>query len=216
MNLKERLALRKVATYRISHFERRYLKRHMNACKAIIDGAETKINYLPEMVNFYAGDCPGHKGQPKKDYGFRAPMTWYTFNTIIVSLHTAWREIHPYPFEENDIVYPGKYVDQLDELSARILSLSQMAVSFFGMDKTIDHAAHVIFDKEEEIPPLYISHFEIMIKYLKRYVKDHAFDSLCLFTPRSLQLAKQLIDYEESTRNAGPTVPLKTESEDSL
>lgn len=215
MNLKERLALRKVATYKIGYLERKYLKRRMNACRAIIEGAETKINYLPELIYFYNNGSPGHKGQPKKDSGFRAPMAWYTFNNIVVGLHTAWREIHPYPFEENDIVYPGKYVEQLDELSAKILSLSQMAVNFFGLDKTIEHVAHVIFDKNE-IPPLYISHFEIMVKYLKRYVKDHAFDSLCLFTPRSLQLAKQLIDYEESTRHADPVVPLKTESEEPL
>lgn len=215
MNLKERLALRKVATYRIGWIERRYLKRKMESCRSIIKGVETKINYLPELVYFYEENSSKIKQKSTDTSQFRTPLTWDTFNTIILSLRIAWNEIHPYPFTENDIVYPGKYVEELDELSEYILSLTDTAVRLFGLDLVIDYAAHIVFD-EKSIPPMYLSHFEIMIKYLKRYVKDHTFDSLKIFTPRMLELAKQLIQYAETTRNIDPIVPLKTESEDSL
>lgn len=214
MNLKERLALRKVATYRISWIERKYLKRKMESCRSILNRVETKINYFPELMYFYEENSTKSK-QSMDTSKFRTPILWDTFNTIILSLRTAWNEIHPYPFKENDIVYPGKYVEQLDKLSEDILSLTEMVVHLFGLDIIIDHAAHIIFD-EKMIPPMYISHFEIMIKYLKRYVKDHTFDSLEIFTPRMLELARELIQYAETTRNIDPIVPLKTESEDSL
>ena len=215
MNLRERLALRRVATYRIGWIERKYLKRKMESCRSILKGVETKINYFSELMYFYEENFTNIKQQTINTSQFRTPLTWDTFNTVILSLHTAWNEIHPYPFKENDIVYPGKYVEELDELSEYILRLTYTAVRLFGLDLVIDYAAYIVFD-EKSIPPMYISHFEIMIKYLKRYVKDHTFDSLKIFTPRMLVLANQLIQYAETTRNIDLIVPLKTESEDSL
>lgn len=215
MNLKEQLALRKVATYRIGWIERKFLKRKMESCRSILRGVETKINYLPELVYFYAENSSKITQTPIDTSQFRTSLTWDTFNTIILSLRTAWNEIHPYPFTENDIVYPGKYVEELDELSEYILSLTDTAVRLFGLEPVIDHAAHMVFD-EKSIPFMHIYHFDIMIKYLKRYVKDHTFDSLKIFTPHMLELAKQLIQYAETTRNIDPIVPLKTESEVSL
>ena len=206
MNLKERLALRKVATYRINWIERKYLKRRMDACSTILTRVETKVDNLSGILNI----------SNEIDTLYRSPLLWYTFNNIIICLHTAWNEIHPYPFKENDIVYPGKYVDEMDTLSSSILGLVQTVVIEFKLDAVIEYSAHLIFDKQDVVPPLYVSHFEIMIKYLKRYVKDHTFDPLKIFTPRMLELANQLIQYAETNRNIYPIKPLKTESEDSL
>ena len=206
MNLKERLALRKVATYRINRIERKYLKRRMDACSTILTRVETKVDNLSGILNI-SNDI---------DTLYRSPLLWSTFNNIIICLHTAWNEIHPYPFKENDIVYPGKYVDEMDALSSSILGLVQTAVIEFKLDAVIEYSAHLIFDEQDVVPPLYVSHFEIMIKYLKRYVKDHSFDPLCLFTPASLKSAKKLIEYAESSESYETSVPLKTESEDSL
>ena len=206
MNLKERLALRKVATYRINWIERKYLKRRMDACSTILTRVETKVDNLAGILNI-SNDI---------DTLYRSPLLWSTFNNIIICLHTAWNEIHPYPFKENDIVYPGKYVDEMDALSSSILGLVQTAVIEFKLDAVIEYSAHLIFDEQDVVPPLYVSHFEIMIKYLKRYVKDHSFDPLCLFTPASLKSAKKLIEYAESSESYETSVPLKTESEDSL
>ena len=206
MNLKERLALRKVATYRINWIERKYLKRRMDACSAILTRVETKVDNLSGILNI----------STEVESLYRSPLLWYTFNNIIVSLRTAWDEIHPYPFKENDIVYPGKYVDEMDDLSSAILGWAQTAVVEFKLDAVIENSAHLIFDKQDTVPPLYVSHFEIMLKYLKRYVKDHSFDPLCLFTPTSLKAAKKLIEYAESSESYETSVPLKTESEDSL
>lgn len=168
MNLKERLALRKVATYRINWIERKYLKRRMDACSTILTRVETKVDNLSGILNI----------SNEIDTLYRSPLLWYTFNNIIICLHTAWNDIHPYPFKENDIVYPGKYVDEMDALSSAILGLVQTAVIEFKLDAVIEYSAHLIFDKQDVVPPLYVSHFEIMIKYLKRYVKDHSFDPL--------------------------------------
>ena len=206
MNLKERLALRKVATYRINWIERKYLKRRIDACSTILTRVETKVDNLSGILNI-SDDI---------DTLYRSPLLWHIFNNIIICLHTAWNEIHPYPFKENDIVYPGKYVDEMDALSSSILGLVQTAVIEFKLDAVIEYSAHLIFDKQDVVPPLYVSHFEIMIKYLKRYVKDHSFDPLCLFTPASLKSAKKLIEYAESSESYETSVPLKTESEDSL
>ena len=206
MNLKERLALRKVATYRINWIERKYLKRRMDACSTILTRVETKVDNLSGILNI-SNDI---------DTLYRSPLLWSTFNNIIICLHTAWNEILPYPFKENDIVYPGKYVDEMDALSSSILGLVQTAVIEFKLDAVIEYSAHLIFDEQDVVPPLYVSHFEIMIKYLKRYVKDHSFDPLCLFTPASLKSAKKLIEYAESSESYETSVPLKTESEDSL
>ena len=206
MNLKERLALRKVATYRINWIERKYLKRRMHACSTILTRVETKVDNLSGILNI-SNDI---------DTLYRSPLLWSTFNNIIICLHTAWNEIHPYPFKENDIVYPGKYVDEMDALSSSILGLVQTAVIEFKLDAVIEYSAHLIFDEQDVVPPLYVSHFEIMIKYLKRYVKDHSFDPLCLFRPASLKSAKKLIEYAESSESYETSVPLKTESEDSL
>ena len=206
MNLKERLALRKVATYRINWIERKYLKRRIDACSTILTRVETKVDNLSGILNI-SNDI---------DTLYRSPLLWSTFNNIIICLHTAWNEIHPYPFKENDIVYPGKYVDEMDALSSSILGLVQTAVIEFNLDAVVEHSAHLIFDEQDVVPPLYVSHFEIMIKYLKRYVKDHSFDPLCLFTPASLKSAKKLIEYAESSESYETSVPLKTESEDSL
>ena len=206
MNLKERLALRKVATYRINWIERKYLKRRMDACSTILTRVETKVDNLSGILNI-SNDI---------DTLYRSPLLWCTFNNIIICLHTAWNEIHPYPFKENEVVYPGKNVDEMNALSSSILGLVQTAVIEFKLDAVIEYSAHLIFDKQDVIPPLYVSHFEIMIKYLKRYVKDHSFDPLCLFTPASLKSAKKLIEYAESSESYETSVPLKTESEDSL
>ena len=206
MNLKERLALRKVATYRINWIERKYLKRRMDACSTILTRVEIKVDNLSGILNI----------SNEIDTLYRSPLLWSTFNNIIICLHTAWNEIHPYPFKENDIVYPGKYVDEMDALSSSILGLVQTAVIEFKLDAVIEYSAHLIFDEQDVVPPLYVSHFEIMIKYLKRYVKDHSFDPLCLFTPASLKSAKKLIEYTESSESYETSVPLKTESEDSL
>ena len=86
MNLKERLALRKVATYRINWIERKYLKRRMDACSAILTRVETKVDNLSGILNI----------STEVETLYRSPLLWYTFNNIIVSLHTAWNEIHPY------------------------------------------------------------------------------------------------------------------------
>ena len=94
MNLKEQLALRKVATYRIGWIERKYLKRKMESCRSILKGAETKINYLPELVYFYAENSSKITQTPIDASQFRTSLTWDTFNTIILSLRTAWNEIH--------------------------------------------------------------------------------------------------------------------------
>ena len=178
----------------------------MDACSTILTRVETKVDNLSGILNT-SNDI---------DTLYRSPLLWSTFNNIIICLHTAWNEIHPYPFKENDIVYPGKYVDEMDALSSSILGLVQTAVIEFNLDAVVEHSAHLIFDEQDVVPPLYVSHFEIMIKYLKRYVKDHSFDPLCLFTPASLKSAKKLIEYAESSESYETSVPLKTESEDSL
>ena len=215
MNLKERLALRKVATYRISWMEQKCLKQKIESCKSILKRVETRINNYPELMYFYIDNPPKSEEQSIDASKFRTPLLWATFNATILSLRAAWDEIHPYPFEENDIVYPGEYVEELDGLSEYILTLTDVAVRVFGLDGVIDYSAHLIFD-ETPIPPMYVSHFEIMIKYLKRYVKDHTFDPLKIFTPRMLELANQLIQYAETNRKIFPIIPLKIESEDSL
>ena len=215
MNLREQLALRKVATYRINWIERRHLKRKIESCKSILERVETKINYLPELMYFYVINSTDSKQESIDTSKFRAPLLWDTFNTIILSLRSAWNEIHPYPFKENDIVYPGEYVEEMDGLSEYILTLTDVAIRLFGLEHVIRYSAHLIAD-ETPIPPMYVSHFEIMIKYLKRYVKDHTFDPLKIFTPCMLEQTNQLIQYAETKRNKGPIIPLKTESEDSL
>lgn len=215
MNLKERLALRKVATYRINWMERNYLKRKIESCKSILNRVETKINYLPELMYFYVINSTNSKQESIDTSKFRAPVLWDTFNTIILSLRSAWNEIHPYPFKENDIVYPGEYVEEMDGLSEYILTLTDVAIRLFGLEHVIKYSAQLIAD-ETTIPPMYVSHFEIMIKYLKRYVKDHTFDPLKIFTPYMLESTNKLIQYAETKRSIDPIVPLKTESEDSL
>ena len=57
MNLKERLALRKVATYRINWIERKYLKRRMDACSTILTRVETKVDNISGILDKVITTC---------------------------------------------------------------------------------------------------------------------------------------------------------------
>lgn len=210
MDLFEELALRKVATCKIGYFQRKRIEKQIKEVSKITSKVEYDLFVLEGILH-------AHCVYPEKERGgetvaFRSPLIWCKFNDNMIRLKLAWQCIHPFPFSEDDIVYPGYIVNDLERTESLILDKVVKFTNEFNLSGVIHRAADIFLFQKEEIPAMYYSHFTIMMHYLKRYVKDRTFEPLHIFTPDDLHLAKELVKYYESSRE--PFLPIPKESEE--
>lgn len=210
MSLFDEMALRKVATYKIGYFQKRRIEKQIEEISKIISKSNFHLFTLEGAM--YSHQVYPEKERAGETVAFRSPLLWCKFNENILRLHYAWNLIHPFPFSEDDIVYPGYLVDDLERASFTIQDKVVQLTLAFNLSGIIARAADIFLYEKEEIPPNYYSHFDITMKYLKRYVKDRTFEPLNIFSPEDLKLVKQLIKYEESHRE--PFLPIPKESEE--
>lgn len=210
MGLFEELALRKVATCKIGCFQRKRIEKQIEEVSKLTSKVEYDLFVLERVLHAHC--VYPEKERAGETVAFRSPLIWCKFNDNMFRLKLAWNCIHPFPFSEDDIVYPGYIVNDLERSESLILDKVTKFTNEFNLSGVIHRAADIFLYNKEEIPPNYYSHFDIMMKYLKRYVKDRTFAPLQIFSPEDLDLVKQLIKYEESCRE--PFLPIPKESEE--